>query len=55
MYYNYNYDKMAIISHGAAISNIKSYIAKSEYEDIDYCVIKIYRDKFEVLSFGNYK
>lgn len=55
LYYNYNYDKMAIISHGAAISNIKSYIAKSKYEDIDYCVIKIYRDKFGVLSFGNYK
>lgn len=55
IYNNYNYDKVTIISHGAAISNLKSYITKSKYEDIDYCVIKLYNDNCEVVGFGKYK
>ena len=37
---NYNYDKVAIISHGAAIRNKKKKISGEKYEDIDYCIIK---------------
>ena len=51
---NYNYEKVAIISHGAAISNIKSKISKKTYEDIDYCVIMRYNNKYEVIDFGKY-
>lgn len=54
IYNSYNYEKIAIISHGAAISNIKSYISKSKYIDIDYCIIKVYNRKYEIIDFGNY-
>lgn len=46
----YSYTKVAIISHGAAISNIKSYISKDDYKDIDKCVIKYDGYKFNVLE-----
>ncbi len=55
VYNKYNYDKVAIISHGAAISNIKSYITKDKYEEVDYCVIKLYNNKYEVVDFGCYQ
>lgn len=51
---NYSYDKVAIISHGAAISNIKSKISGEKYEDIDYCIIKYYNNKYTVVEFGKY-
>lgn len=51
---NYNYDKVAIISHGAAISNIKSKISGEKYEDIDYCIIKYYNNKYTIVAFGKY-
>ncbi|MBR2289318.1 MAG: histidine phosphatase family protein [Clostridia bacterium] len=51
---NYNYNKIAIISHGAAISNIKAFISKQPYEDVDYCVIKSDENGYEVIDFGKY-
>lgn len=51
---NYNYNKVAIISHSAAISNIKSKISGEKYEDIDYCVIKYYNNKYKVIDYGRY-
>ena len=51
---NYNYDKVAIISHGAAISNIKSKISGEKYEDIDYCIIKYYNNKYTIVESGKY-
>lgn len=51
---NYSYDKVAIISHGAAISNIKSKISGEKYEDIDYCVIKYYNNNYTVVESGKY-
>lgn len=51
---NYNYNKVAIVSHAAAISNIKAFISKEKYEDIDYCIIKATDEKFEVVDYGNY-
>lgn len=51
---NYNYDKVAIISHGAAISNIKSKISGEKYEDIDYCIIKYYNNKYVIVASGKY-
>lgn len=51
---NYNYDKVAIISHGAAISNIKSKISGEKYEDIDYCIIKYCNNKYTIIASGKY-
>lgn len=51
---NYNYDKVAIISHGAAISSIKSKISGEKYEDIDYCIIKYYNNKYTIVESGKY-
>lgn len=51
----YNYDRVAIISHGAAISNIKSEISGDKYEDIDYCILKYYNNNYEIVEYGNYE
>lgn len=51
---NYHYNKVAIISHRGAISNLKSKIAKSTYEDIDFCVIKYHNNTFTIVNFGKY-
>lgn len=51
---NYDYYKIAVVSHGAAISNIKSYISKEKYEDIDYCTIKLIDGNYEVIDYGRY-
>ena len=50
----YNYDRVSIISHGAAISNIKSSISGDKYENIDYCVLKYYNNNYEIVEYGNY-
>ncbi|MDO4962693.1 MAG: histidine phosphatase family protein [bacterium] len=51
---NYNYSKVAIVSHGAAISNIKSKLSGENYEDIDFCVI-IYKDnQYSIIDYGTY-
>lgn len=51
---NYPYKKVAIISHGAAISNLKSYISNEKYCDIDKCVIKYNGGKFNIINYGIY-
>lgn len=51
---NYNYNKVAIISHGAAISNIKSKLSGEKYEDVDYCVIIYKNNKYRVIDYGTY-
>ena len=48
-------DRVAIISHGAAISNIKSEISGDKYEDIDYCILKYYNNNYEIVEYGNYE
>lgn len=50
----YPYQKIAIISHGAAISNVKSNISKENYKDIDRCIIKYDNNNFTILESGNY-
>lgn len=52
---DYNFNKVAIISHGAAISNVKSIISGEKYEDIDFCVIKCYNNKYKVIDYGTYQ
>lgn len=51
---NYPYKKVAIISHGAAISNLKSYISNENYCDIDKCTIKYDDGKFNIINCGIY-
>lgn len=36
----YPYHRIAMISHGAAISNVKQALVKLPYEDVDRCVIE---------------
>lgn len=50
----YNYNNVAIMTHVTTISNIKLYITNSEYEDIDYCVIKLKDNHYEVVDYGRY-
>lgn len=52
---NYNFKNVAIISHGAAISNIKSKISGEKYEDIDFCIIKKDNNEYKVLEYGKYQ
>lgn len=52
---NYTFDKVAIISHGAAISNVKSIISGEKYENIDFCVIKCYNNEYKVGDYGTYQ
>lgn len=51
---NYHYDVVAVVSHGAAISNVRSFISGKPYKDIDYCVIEINNEKWEVVDAGTY-
>lgn len=51
---NYNYNKVAIISHGAAISNLKAKLSGDRYEDIDYCIVKYNNNKYTIVEFGKY-
>ncbi len=50
----YTYDRVLIIAHGAAISNVFSYINKSPYIDIDYCELTTDGESFYALSSGQY-
>jgi probable phosphoglycerate mutase len=49
------YMNAAVISHGAAISNIKSYLSGEKYEDVDYCVLECSNGKYKVISSGKYR
>lgn len=51
----FSYDKVLIIAHGAAISNVFSYVNHSSYKDIDYCILRTDGDSFSAVSSGEYE
>jgi broad specificity phosphatase PhoE len=46
------YKNLAIVAHGAAISNVNSAISGEPYQDVDYCKLRCFRDNLEVLEYG---
>lgn len=52
---DYTYSTVAVVSHSAAISNMKAYISHEKYEDIDYCVLQLCGQSRRVLSYGTYE
>ena len=51
---NYSYDKVLVVTHGAAISNVVSYVNHSPYQDVDYCYLKLDAESFHVGVTGRY-
>lgn len=51
---SYNYKNVAVVTHGAAISNVKAYLSKESFSKIDYCIIQFVEQKWEVLDAGLY-
>ena len=51
---NYSYDRVLVITHGAAISNVVCYVNHSPYQQFDYCYLKLEGDSFSVKSTGHY-
>lgn len=49
-----SYDKVLVISHGAAISNCFSKINHSPFKSIDYCLLKTDGDYFKAVGSGEY-
>lgn len=49
---NTNYTNIAIITHSAAISNIKSYISGDTYIDIDQCTLQYENDTLSVIDYN---
>ena len=47
---NSSYKKIAIITHGATMSNLKSAIDGEQYIDIDYCKIVYENKKFKIVE-----
>lgn len=52
---NYKYETVALISHGAAISNIVAYLNHERFQCIDYCIIRSMEQGWSVIDFGSYK
>jgi Fructose-2,6-bisphosphatase len=52
---NYSYDRVLVITHGAAISNVVSYINQSPYQEFDYCYLRLDADSFSVGLTGRYE
>lgn len=50
----YSYDRVLVISHGAAISNVFSYINRTPFESIDYCELTTEDDGFLAVESGKY-
>lgn len=50
----YSYDKVLVITHGAAISNVVSYVNQAPYQDFDYCYLKLDAGSFSVGATGRY-
>lgn len=48
------YHTVAVISHSAAISNVKAILTGDPYEDISYCTLKYSEGKFHVIESGDY-
>lgn len=51
---SYNYKNVAVVTHGAAISNVKAYLSKESFSKIDYCIIQFVEQKWKVLDAGLY-
>ena len=51
----FSYDKVLIIAHRAAISNVYSHVTRSPYKDLDYCILKTDGNAFYSVSAGRYK
>ena len=47
---NCPYEKVAIITHGATMSNLKSVIDREQYVDIDYCKIEYDNKEFKLIE-----
>ena len=50
----YSYDRVLVITHGAAISNVVSYLNRTPYREFDYCYLKLDADSFTVGLTGRY-
>ena len=47
------YKNLAVVAHGAAISNVNSAISGNPYQDVDYCKLRFFKDNLEVLEYGS--
>lgn len=47
------YKNLAVVAHGAAISNVNSAVSGEPYKDVDYCKLRCFKDNLEVLEFGS--
>lgn len=47
------YKNLAVVAHGAAISNVNSAISGDQYRDVDYCTLRFFKDNLEVLEYGS--
>ena len=51
---DHSYSRVLVITHGAAISNIVSYVNHTPYQEFDYCFLKLEDDLFSVCLTGRY-
>ena len=51
---DYPYDRVLVITHGAAISNIVSHLNQTPYQELDYCYLRLVEDAFSVGLMGRY-
>ncbi|MEK7526659.1 MAG: histidine phosphatase family protein [Patescibacteria group bacterium] len=47
------YKNLAVVAHGAAISNVNSAISGEIYRDVDHCKLRCFKDNLEVLESGS--
>jgi len=52
---NYQYQKVCVVSHGAAISNIKSFLANESFQRIEYCFLSSSEETWQVEQSGQYQ
>ena len=48
------YKNIAIVAHGAVVSNLKAAISGNSYTDINTCVLSYENDTFKVVKYGVY-
>lgn len=51
----YNFDNVALISHGAAISNVVAHLNHEKFQRTDYCIIESMEQGWSVIDSGSYK
>ena len=51
---DHSYSRVLVITHGAAISNIVSYVDHTPYQEFDYCYLKLEDESFSVGLTGRY-